>query len=94
MDGWMDVGMHVSIYLCLFLSIYLCTQSLPSPLPRKSESRASQGMPSAVYNAKIAIIDFNLQRHKLQLGVQVVVQDMMVVDLIWQWYGGGGGWEG
>lgn len=34
-------------------------------------SRAAQGMPSAVKNAKIALLDFGLQRHKLQLGVQV-----------------------
>ncbi len=33
-------------------------------------SRAAQGMPSAVKNAKIALLDFGLQRHKLQLGVQ------------------------
>lgn len=36
-------------------------------------SRAAQGMPSVVTNAKIALLDFGLQRHKLQLGVQVGV---------------------
>lgn len=34
-------------------------------------SRAAQGMPSVVKDAKIALLDFGLQRHKLQLGVQV-----------------------
>jgi len=36
-----------------------------------AESRAAQGMPSVVKGAKIALLDFSLQRHKLQLGVQV-----------------------
>jgi len=45
-------------------------------------TRASQGMPSAVKEAKIAMLDFNLQRHKLQLGVQVVVDDVNEVDKI------------
>lgn len=34
-------------------------------------ARAAQGMPSVVKNAKIALLDFGLQRHKMQLGVQV-----------------------
>ena len=34
-------------------------------------SRAAQGMPSVVKGAKIALLDFGLQRHKMQLGVQV-----------------------
>lgn len=34
-------------------------------------SRSAQGMPSVVNGAKIALLDFSLQRHKLQLGVQV-----------------------
>lgn len=33
--------------------------------------RASQAMPKAVKGAKIAMLDFNLTRHKMQLGVQV-----------------------
>lgn len=37
--------------------------------------RASQGMPTKVENAKIALLDFNLQKHKFQMGVQVVVKD-------------------
>ena len=47
-------------------------------------SRAAQGMPSVVKNAKIALLDFSLQRHKLQMGVQVVVNDVKEVDLIRQ----------
>ena len=37
--------------------------------------RASQAMPSKVVKPKIALLDFNLQKHKLQMGVQVVVTD-------------------
>jgi T-complex protein 1 subunit alpha len=34
-------------------------------------TRASQQMPRTVRGAKIALIDFALQRHRMQLGVQV-----------------------
>ena len=37
-------------------------------------ARASQGMPTLLNNAKIALLDFNLQKHKLQMGVQVIVK--------------------
>jgi T-complex protein 1 subunit alpha len=47
-------------------------------------TRASQQMPKAVSNAKIALLDFNLQRHKMQLGVQVVVKDAKEVEGIRQ----------
>jgi len=47
-------------------------------------TRASQGMPSYISNAKIALLDFGLQKHKMQLGVQVVVQDMKEVEAIRQ----------
>ena len=33
--------------------------------------RASQGMPTSVKNAKVACLDINLQRYKMQMGVQV-----------------------
>eukprot|EP01104_Vermistella_antarctica_P003502 TRINITY_DN1371_c0_g1_i1.p1 TRINITY_DN1371_c0_g1~~TRINITY_DN1371_c0_g1_i1.p1 ORF type:complete len:565 (+),score=174.70 TRINITY_DN1371_c0_g1_i1:48-1697(+) len=36
---------------------------------------ASQNMPRTIKNAKIACIDFNLQRAKMAMGVQVVVKD-------------------
>jgi T-complex protein 1 subunit alpha len=38
-------------------------------------TRAAQGMPTYVNNAKIALLDFNLQKHKMQMGVQIVVTD-------------------
>jgi T-complex protein 1 subunit alpha len=38
-------------------------------------TRAAQGMPTHVKNAKIALLDFNLQKHKMQMGVQIVVTD-------------------
>lgn len=49
-------------------------------------SRAAQGMPSAVKDAKIALLDFGLQRHKLQLGVQVRGGlDSMALSLWFVW---------
>mmetsp|Transcript_57512 Transcript_57512/g.78429 ORF Transcript_57512/g.78429 Transcript_57512/m.78429 type:complete len:547 (-) Transcript_57512:212-1852(-) len=47
-------------------------------------TRASQQMPTRIENAKIALIDFNLQRHKLQMGVQVVVNDSKEIEGIRQ----------
>jgi T-complex protein 1 subunit alpha len=38
-------------------------------------SRASQQMPSSVENAKIALLDFNLQRQRLKLGIQITIKD-------------------
>merc|ERR1719321_1312097 len=38
-------------------------------------TRAAQGMPTCVEGAKIALLDINLQRHRLAMGVQVVVKD-------------------
>lgn len=37
--------------------------------------RSAQGMPIQVQNAKIAFIDFNLSKYRLQMGVSVLVQD-------------------
>jgi T-complex protein 1 subunit alpha len=37
--------------------------------------RSAQGMPTVIENAKIACIDFNLNKFRLQMGVQVLVQD-------------------
>lgn len=37
--------------------------------------RSAQGMPNHIDNAKIAFIDFNLNKYRLQMGVQVLVQD-------------------
>jgi T-complex protein 1 subunit alpha len=39
-------------------------------------TRAAQGMPRVVKNAKIALLDFNLQKTRLPLGVQIVVSKM------------------
>lgn len=47
-------------------------------------TRASPAMPSRVVNAKVALLDFNLQKHKLQMGVQVVVTDTKQVEEIRQ----------
>lgn len=55
-----------------------------------NNTRASQAMPNTVLpmpgcdKVKIACLDFNLQKHKLQMGVQVVVTDTKQVEEIRQ----------
>ncbi|XP_003215812.1 T-complex protein 1 subunit alpha [Anolis carolinensis] len=44
----------------------------------------SQGMPKRIVNAKIACLDFSLQKAKMKLGVQVVVTDPEKLDQIRQ----------
>jgi hypothetical protein len=41
-------------------------------------------MPTKLTNVKIALLDFNLQKHKLQMGVSVVVTDTKQVAEIRQ----------
>ena len=47
-------------------------------------SRASQQMPTSVENARIALLDFNLQRQKLKLGIQVQIKDTEQIEKITQ----------
>ncbi|KAJ1401491.1 chaperonin Cpn60/TCP-1 family [Ochromonadaceae sp. CCMP2298] len=48
-------------------------------------SRASPAMPTALNGGvKVALLDFNLQKHKLQMGVQVVLTDTKQVEEIRQ----------
>jgi T-complex protein 1 subunit alpha len=51
-----------------------------------STGRAAQGMPSRVTPARIACLDFNLQKTKMQLGVQVLVTDPRELEKIRQRY--------
>lgn len=44
------------------------------------QSRAAQGMPNRVVGAKIACLDMNLQRNRLQLGISIVVSDPKELD--------------
>jgi T-complex protein 1 subunit alpha len=44
--------------------------------------RAAEGMPKLVKNAKIACIDFNLQKTKMLMGVQVLVNDPKELEKI------------
>ncbi|KAK8915992.1 T-complex protein 1 subunit alpha [Platanthera zijinensis] len=46
--------------------------------------RAAQGMPSRVAPAKIACLDFNLQKTKMQMGIQVLVSDPRELEKIRQ----------
>ncbi|KAF9668768.1 hypothetical protein SADUNF_Sadunf14G0037800 [Salix dunnii] len=46
--------------------------------------RAAQGMPMKVTPARVACLDFNLQKTKMQLGVQVLVNDPRELDKIRQ----------
>ena len=47
-------------------------------------TRGSQGMPKKVTNCKIACVDFNLNKFRLAMGVQVLVQDPDNLDKIRQ----------
>jgi len=47
-------------------------------------SRASQGMPTCVLGAKIAMLDMNFQRHRMAMGVEVTVTDLAEIDNIRQ----------
>ena len=44
------------------------------------------GMPKRIVNAKIACLDFSLQKTKMKLGVQVVITDPEKLDQIRQRY--------
>ncbi len=37
--------------------------------------RSAQGMPNHIENAKVACVDFNLNRFRLQMGIQVLVDE-------------------
>lgn len=45
-------------------------------------ARASQGMPQRVEKAKIALLDFNLRQHRMQLGVQIQITDPKELEMI------------
>jgi len=47
-------------------------------------TRAAQQMPRSVAGARIAMVDFPLQRHRMQLGVQVLVTDPAKLEAIRQ----------
>ncbi|CAI7861064.1 unnamed protein product, partial [Closterium sp. NIES-53] len=47
-----------------------------------NSTRAAQGMPRRVGPARIACLDFNLQRTRMQMGVQVLVTDPKELDKI------------
>jgi len=45
-------------------------------------SRSSQGMPKVMENCKIACVDFNLNKFRLQMGVQVLCSDAEELDKV------------
>ena len=47
-------------------------------------TRGSQGMPKRLENVKVACVDFNLNKFRMQMGVQVLVQDPDNLDKIRQ----------
>jgi len=47
-------------------------------------TRSSQGMPKILKNCKVAFVDFNLNKFRLQMGVQVLVKDPDNLDKIRQ----------
>ena len=44
--------------------------------------RAAQGMPTRVANARIALLDMNLQKARMQMGIQVLVNDPAELEKI------------
>lgn len=44
--------------------------------------RAAQGMPTRVVNARIALLDMNLQKARMQMGIQVLVNDPAELEKI------------
>jgi len=47
-------------------------------------TRAAQGMPQCVMGAKIALLDIDLKKHRMQMGVQVLVNDPKEMEAIRQ----------
>ena len=47
-------------------------------------TRSSQGMPTSLKDCKIAFVDFNLNKYRLAMGVQVLVHDPEALDKIRQ----------
>ena len=47
-------------------------------------SRSAQGMPKTIENAKIACCAFSLHKHRLQMGVQVLIQDPQELERVRQ----------
>jgi T-complex protein 1 subunit alpha len=47
-------------------------------------TRSAQGMPTSISNAKIAFVDFNLNKYRLAMGIQVLVHDPQALDEIRQ----------
>ena len=45
-------------------------------------TRSAQGMPTSITNAKIACVDFNLNKFRLAMGIQVLVNDPNDLDKI------------
>jgi hypothetical protein len=49
-------------------------------------ARAAQGMPKRVTNARIACLDMNLQKARMMMGVQVLVNDPKELEKVsWGW---------
>lgn len=47
-------------------------------------TRASQGMPKSVKDARIALLDFDLRRHRMQMGVQVLITNPRELEAVQQ----------
>lgn len=45
-------------------------------------TRAADGMPRKVTNAKVACLDFSLQKSKMHLGISVIVEDPEKLEAI------------
>ena len=45
-------------------------------------ARAAQGMPTVIKNPKIALIDFNLNKYRMQMGVNILIDDPEQLEAI------------
>lgn len=47
-------------------------------------TRSAQGMPRFVKDAKVALLDFDLRRHRMQMGVQVLIKNPRELEAVQQ----------
>jgi T-complex protein 1 subunit alpha len=64
----------------------LKTSELHDGFALARQTRASQAMPTSIMQARVALLNFNLRQHRMQLGVQIQVTDPEELDKIRQKY--------
>lgn len=67
--------------VCGLISVWLYQSELVNGFALNC-TRASQQMPKRVQNAKIALLDIDLKKHRMQMGVSVLVNDPRELEAI------------